>query len=289
MNLIERIKCPFCQNLKFNSLFKKHYSSKELKNFIFRYYRSLKLEKILENHIYEINECLNCKGLFQKFEPDNEFLSFLYDEVISIDNSYKKKNDFAIKYSKKLHQDYLLISNLFTKKIDNIKILEFGSGWGSWTSYMKSRSLDVISCEFSEIRHQHLIKNNIKNYKNLDEIDEKFDFIYSEEVLEHVTSPLNILKKLSNLLTKRGFMFHRFPSSYLFKSRLNKNYIPQKDCAHPLEHLNIFNKKCFYEICNILDLEICNYLKIKNQNFFTKLKVIKNDFIFNNILIKNKQ
>ena len=107
---------------------------------------------------------------------------------------------------------------------------------------MKSKSLDITTCEFSEKRHQYLIKNGIKNFKFLDEISDKFDFIYSEEVLEHLSNPLDTLDQLNKLLKKNGYMFHRFPSSFLFKTKLDKMYVPKKDCAHPLEHINIIKK-----------------------------------------------
>ena len=89
-------------------------------------------------------------------------------------------------------------------------------------------------------------------------------------------------------MSKNGFMFHRFPSSYLFKNKLNRNYIPKKDCAHPLEHLNIISKKSFLKMCKFVNLEFSNELMLKNQNFITKIKMLKNDFVFNNALLKNK-
>ena len=60
-----------------------------------------------------------------------------------------KKNDYLEKNRNKLKQDLLMISNLPLNK-DNIKILEFGSGWGSWSKFMKSQSLNITTCELSE-------------------------------------------------------------------------------------------------------------------------------------------
>ena len=51
---------------------------------------------------------------------------------------------------------------------------------------------------------------------------------------------------------------------------------------------NIFNKKSFLKMCEINNLEFCNSLKLRKQSLFSKIKIIKNDFLFNNILIKNK-
>ena len=74
-------------------------------------------------------------------------------------------------------------------------------------------------------------------------------------------------------------MFHRFPSSYNFKKKLSTKYIPSKDCAHPLEHLNIINKKSFLKMCEINNLQLCNSLKFKNQSLFSKVKILKIIFI----------
>ena len=287
MNLIERLKCPFCNGNTYRSLFKKKYSSKELSDFIFQYYKSKELVKILQNEIYELCECLNCHGIFQKNIPDDSFLNYLYNELISSVESLNKKVDYIKNHERKLNQDFQMITSLFEKKIENIKILEFGCGWGFWSKFMLSKSLNVTTCEFSNVRHQHLIENKIKNFRSLDNLNMKFDFIYSEEVLEHVTSPIDILNQLKNLLSKNGYMFHRFPSSFLFKNKLSKKYIPRKDCAHPLEHINIINKKSFIQMSKNLQINICNPLKFKNQNIFSKLKIIKNNFKFNNILLKN--
>ena len=81
-------------------------------------------------------------------------------------------------------------------------------------------------------------------------------------------------------------MFHRFPSSFLFKTKLNKMYIPKKDCAHPLEHINIIKKKSFNQMSKILNLNICSLSKKNNLSFFSKIKTFKNHFAFNNILLQ---
>ena len=80
-------------------------------------------------------------------------------------------------------------------------------------------------------------------------------------------------------------MFHKFPSAFLFKKKLSKNYIPKKDCAHPLEHINILNKNCFKSMCKLLNMKI---IKIENLNLKNRLQMFKNDFIFNQIILKKK-
>ena len=42
----------------------------------------------------------------------------------------------------------------------------------------------------------------------------------------------------------------------------------KKDCAHPLEHINIINKKCFMKMCSLINLKPANVknLDILNQD-----------------------
>jgi len=283
MELIKRIECPFCKENDFKSLFKKKYSHPDLQTFINKYYQSSLLNQKLQNETYEISECINCEGLFQTFIPDDNFSNFLYNDLISADGSLKKKSDYFIKNKNKLNEDMLLISSLYNKEIDNIKILEFGCGWGYWSKFMQSKLFNITTCELSEKRHNHLINNKILNFRNLDKINDKFDFIYSEEVLEHISSPLETLIQLKNLLSKNGFMLHRFPSTFLFKEKLIYNYKPKKDCGHPLEHINLINKKSFLKMCKKINLNIYN--PMRNQKLRSKIKILKNNFIFNNVIL----
>ena len=136
---------------------------------------------------------------------------------------------------------------------------------------MKSRNFNVQTCEISDSRIEFLNKNKIKNFEKLDLINEKFDFIFSDQVIEHIPEPYESLKDLSNLLKVGGYMLHRFPSSLLLKLKLKKNYVPNKDCAHPLEHINIYNKKCLLNIAEKLNLKKHNTYLLKEWNIKKKL------------------
>lgn len=145
--------------------------------------------------------------------------------------------------------------------------------------------VNLLTVEISTPRTEHLKKINIKNYQNLSEVEKKYDLIFSNQVLEHIPRPNDTLAALKEKLVDDGFMFHKFPSAFLFKKKLSKNYIPKKDCAHPLEHINILNKNCFKSMCKLLNMKI---IKIENLNLKNRLQMFKNDFIFNQIILKKK-
>ena len=128
----------------------------------------------------------------------------------------------------------------------------------------------------------------IKTISDLDNLEEKFDLVYSEETFEHIPNPRETLIKLSSLLKKNGFILLRFPSNFLFKYKLNKNYIPKTDCAHPLEHINLLNKKSFKKMIKETNLEIINLKCRFNPSILNFLKDLKNIIYFDSILLKNK-
>ena len=126
--------------------------------------------------------------------------------------------------------------------------------------------------------------NNLNVISNLNSHNLKYDLIYSEETLTYYIQKTII--ELSQLLSKGGFIFLRFPSAFLFKSKLNKNYVPSSDCAHPLEHINIFCKKSFIQMLKDTNLE---HIKFKSKfNFSVEnfLRDLKNLIYFDSVLIK---
>lgn len=283
MKLVERDKCPYCKNVNLKSLYKINYNANILRKFLIEYYNNKKIIDILKLNVYEIIECVECYGLFQKYIPDEDLSYHLYENVISTNKSFNKKKNFDHKNYKEYILDSKIIQKLFQKKNNQIKILEFGCGWGFWAKFMKGLNFNVETVEISESRAFHLKKNKIKNYKNINKINKKYDLIFSNQVLEHISNPCETIKNLSDKLNNGGFMYHKFPSMFNFKNKLSQNYIPKKDCAHPLEHINIFSEQCFEKMCKKNQLKRTD---VKNLNFINQIKYQKNKFLFNQIILK---
>ncbi len=283
MKLTERKSCPYCKNTEFKTLFEKNYNSKELNNFLYDYYKNKEILKILNTNIYVIVECKNCKGLFQKFIPDNDLSYFLYEKLISAEDSFNKKKNINQTNFKEYNLDAKIIKCLINKNNNETKILEFGCGWGFWAKFMKELNFKVETVEISSARINHLNKNKIVNYKSISETNDKYDLIFSNQALEHINNPHDTLNELNERLVNGGIMFHKFPSTLFFKRKLSKKYIPKKDCAHPLEHINIINKKCFMKMCSLINLKPAN---VKNLDIVNSIKNFKNNILFNQAILK---
>ena len=286
MSLNIRNFCPACKETKKKVIFSLPYDSSVMIDFFSSYYKGMIDIKKLNRYHYKLLECENCNLIFQEQIPNEKFSQKLYEKYINKDDSLKKKDNYKKKYHKKLFYEMELIKNIFKKKNEEISILDFGAGWGFWLNYLKENNFDVHAYEISETRINFLKKNQIKVISDIINIDNRFDFIYSEETFEHISDPKETLINLSKILKENGFIMLRFPSSFLFKLRLNKKYKPCTDCAHPLEHINLLKKKSFEAMIVDSNLEIINFKSRFNFSLRNFLKDIKNFFYFDSVLIR---
>lgn len=257
-----------------------------MKSFLKNYYKGRIDINLLKEFQYILKECNHCKLIFQQFIPDHNFSEKLYEDIIDKEDSLLKKDNFEKKNYKKLSYEINLINNIFKKKPKDISILEFGAGWGFWLNYLKIRGYNVHGYEVSESRINFMTQNKINVLTNIDNINNKFDFIFSEQTFEHISNPKEMLLSLSKILKEEGYIFLRFPSAFLFKPKLNKSYKPNNDCAHPLEHINLFKKNSFKAMVSDTNLEIISLKSKFSFSIKNTLKDIKNLFYFDNVLIK---
>lgn len=286
MSLNTRNSCPACKEIKLKIIFSLPYNSKKMISFLEKYYKGLVPIYKLDGFEYKLIECQNCSLIYQEQIPNKKFSQELYENYIDKEDSLLKKSRYEQKYYKKLHYEINLIKGFLKKKNDEVSILDYGAGWGFWLKFFKKNNFNVYAYEVSETRINFLKKNNIQLISDVINTDIKFDFIYSEETFEHITYPKETLINLSKILKFGGFIMLRFPSSFLFKYRLNNSYKPTNDCAHPLEHINLLKRKSFEKMIMGSDLEIIDFKSKFNFSIRNFLKDIKNILYFDSILIK---
>ena len=146
--------------------------------------------------------------------------------------------------------------HVVAKTISNIEtgsLLDVGSGEGFTLSYFDNLGWDCLGLDFSSagVKNKNpkqvrlLIQGDI--FENLEEIikgDKKFDFIFLDNVLEHVLKPSELLVNLNKIISDDGILVVDVPNDFslLQKYLMGNNHIDREFWVSPPDHLSYFNK-----------------------------------------------
>ena len=205
------------------------------------YFGSFAEKKSNKNKKYKLYKCLRC-GLYF-------FDRFHLDENIYVDEKLS---------TNKIKPRHLMIKGIISSKIKSGEILEIGAGDAHIIN-----SLSELRYSFTIIDYQKpkkLPKNTNFIYSGINEIEanyfdkEKFNCIILDNVLEHLTDPMNTINKISKWLSKKGILVIAVPNRWNLKHLLSFDLYAE--FSHPSEHINIFTLKSLNRIMKDNKLKI---------------------------------
>lgn len=216
----------------------------------------------IKDDFYTLLKCKNCEHHYQQMVADEDFSFTLYEKWINPEKSYKyQKSKYNSRFFNILQYEINLLFHHFNKDPASLKVLDFGAGWGDFAILAKAHGFDVYAVELSDARLKNLQKNNIK-VVSLQECDIKFDYIRSDQVFEHLSSPKTLLKQLTNLLNKDAILRVAVPNTDALYEKLQVTEINHEsdfqnefNAIFPLEHLNCFNPKNLELMANSVGLK----------------------------------
>ena len=203
------------------------------------------------------------------------------DNKFYYDGIYKRKHSLLFylrsRYISFAHRNKFapILSKISVK---NAKILEIGFGIGIILMSL-SKSNSVYGVELSESAIESFFLNakffNRKNYnlikysgEGIIPLEEKFDFVISSHVLEHVPDDIFLLQEMIRLLNDNGYLFLQVP--------IEKSEFPVYDPNHVRNYtLNGIKKFLVDNGLNIIELIPSGY-----SNIYLKLnKNFRNNFL----------
>lgn len=101
------------------------------------------------------------------------------------------------------------------------EILDVGCGTGGLLLRMQPQGFVKLTGADPYIEHDIFYKNGVKVLKrDVDEINQQFDFIMLHHSFEHIADPLPMLKELHRILRQGGYLLIRIPvaSSYAWRT-----------------------------------------------------------------------
>jgi 2-polyprenyl-3-methyl-5-hydroxy-6-metoxy-1,4-benzoquinol methylase len=185
---------------------------------------------------YKCNVCNYLKRVPSDLQIDyaNEYMSV---EILS--HSQRLANNYYRRFKNEI--------------VENSNCLEFGGSFAFFSKLLKEqKNCMVRNVELSELAGKIAKQNGIDTSTSLDELDIKYDYIFSFHVFEHL--PPNELhdtfNKLLTLLSDKGILFLLTPNANSFKIKLFKRYYPW---LAPDEHISFLSNKSIKHL-----LQQCN-------------------------------
>ena len=205
------------------------------------------------NKKYIAYKCKSCKLYF--FDRSH------LDEKIYVDEKLS---------TNKIKPRHKMIKNIISSKIKSGEILEIGAGDAHIINSLSDirYSFTIIDYHKPQILPQktNFIFSGINEIKDDYFEEKKFNCIILDNVLEHLTDPMNTLKKISKWLSEDGILVIAVPNRWNLKHLLTFDF--HAEFYHPSEHINIFTLKSLNRIMKINNLRL-NITPIIPKDLFT--------------------
>ena len=275
----QREHCPGCASEAISTQYRLNYADDHLKRFIESFYGQRVDYRLLEKHIYEICQCSRCGLLFQRYILNSAGQATLYGEWVDNQKSLDKKRHAKARLFRQYAGQLQTLGRIFAQSPGEVEILEFGMGWGYWSRMAIAFGYRVRGFELSPERINHARGLGVEAIRQLPEPAPIFDFIYANQVFEHLEEPLQTLIALTERLKPDGIVYIRVPDARGIEKALRKNgWQPEMDAIHPLEHINAFNRKSLCKMAAGAGLRVLQPPpRIELSRFWSALKREIND------------
>jgi len=170
----------------------------------------------------ELYQCISCNLIYAVKIPNLKELDNYYSNGLYYDLDSNPFNEDIIEFSYNLA---LTRINLIQKKtnilIDKCKTLDIGAGNGSFGSALKAKFnqavYDVIEPDL-KVRENYSGQVNKQFTDISDVIENDYDLIVMNQIMEHLVDPIEFIKSVCGLLKDEGIIFIDVPfGDYIFK------------------------------------------------------------------------
>jgi len=243
------------------------YAEGLLREFFRRCYQQITDSDLRDAH-YTLLRCEGCDLIYQKEIPDDGFMSRLYalhnpDEMLS---TAQAKKD--VDYYMAIAREIAFIVHWLKKKPHELDVLDFGMGWGEWCLMAKAFGCNAVGSEMSQEKIMAAVKKGVRNISFEEIATTSWDFINTEQVVEHLPDPVSLLTYLGKSLKPNGLIkvsvpgrFYGFPLARSIRgngafARFRKWDDFRNNSVQPLEHINCFSLKSLVALGRAANLKL---------------------------------
>lgn len=254
----ERPTCELCGATDYESLLKRDFLDPAVWEFIERYYVGRVPREAIAGAVYEVLHCKKCGFYWQRYVLNDAGLITLYEHWIDPDQSLRKRTESSVSLFAGYAREMLIVNKFFPqKKPGELRVLDYGMGWGHWVLMAKACGFQAYGLELSEGRIAYATERGVSVLTEEELAGRTFDFINSEQCFEHITHPRKTLDRLVSLLAPNGVVRIAVPDAARAVGRLTQpGWKAKKDPFHPLEHISGYTHASLIGLCRDAGLKL---------------------------------
>ncbi len=239
--MIQRLNCPGC-NQPANPIFARPYALPALRGMI----AASGLGPKLDGRDYEVRACTACELHFQTWVMSDDELGHWYSPPRD-DASFMREIG-----AQKLHwfahqtEEILVLRQVCGAKTP--QVLDFGCNWGKWASMALAHGCEVYGVDVNRDAVRFCANRGIKMVSFEEARAHRFDFVNVDQVVEHLSAPLEVARALAGCLKPGGLIKLSTPHNPALPARLRASRLDDNrvldartlDALFPLMHVNLF-------------------------------------------------
>jgi 2-polyprenyl-3-methyl-5-hydroxy-6-metoxy-1,4-benzoquinol methylase len=251
--VFERKTCPGCEFGESRSLFSAPFTTTVMRRFLERKFKDpLKILELLNDANYELCKCNRCGLIYQRNVLTDEYSQLLYGKWLLEGDAEPELSKERLAPSEHVlyANELLLVGRFFGRAHHLVRLLDYGLGRGWWCRMAIALGFEAVGTDLAPALVADARARGISAI-DIHELElERFDFINTEQVLEHVTRPLDVLRQLRKSLRPGGVIKvsvpngrgieRRIPSMDWSAPRTDRRYLMP---ATPLIHVNTFTQE----------------------------------------------
>lgn len=193
------INCPICKSIQSHKVYRLHD------------------DRYGYPGVYSLLNCKSCNHYFIEHEFESHELADMY-------SNYYPRSSFSLDDFKPLEYKKGFSSwfngdsrSAFSYVPKNVKVLDIGCGFGESLAHHKSRGCDVYGVEadtnIQRVADKYGFNVKVGLFNPNDYESETFDYVTMDQVLEHVTGPVEVFEGINRILKVGGYLVLSFPNA----------------------------------------------------------------------------
>ena len=215
----------------------------------------------------QLHACAECDTIFHGIIPADQTLNTFYATLQSA--TYAKDPSVDPHRQEQRLLELMMVARFLSPRTRRPAVLDFGTGDGSWALLAAAAGCETTATDTADDAFARLAAAGVTCLAPHSLPADRYDFINSEQVFEHLPAPYPVLTKLAASLRPGGVLKIGVPHDPDLASKLRApDWTARKDSRDslnslaPLEHLNAFSPsglKKLGERCGLIPLSISGW------------------------------